>query len=683
MVNDDAGVHALLKQAITRAQQHLISLQHPEGYWIGELIVDSTLCSDYVTFMHWAGDVDLDLQQKCIDHILGRQLPDGGWNIYPEGPSEVNASVKAYLALTLAGFSKEDPILVIARTKIRELGGIEKTNTYARLYLALLGQIPWDAVPTIPVEFLLLPRWLPVNLYAVSAWTRAMVVPLAIINHYKPTRVLPAERGISELYLDPTKVPRTKAAGLKQFFILIDRCLKIIERNRILPLRKTALNVAEQWMLERIGDGCSGLAAIFPAMLNSMIALRCIGYPATHPIYRKADADFRELFVDDEQGFRIQPCFSPVWDTAITLVSLSRSGIGESHSASRKAVGWLLAQEVRIAGDWAVNNPKPEPTGWCFEFNNPFSPDVDDTAMVLLALHTAGYRDDPSLYDRVVRWLLSFQNRDGGWAAFDKDVQNPLLENVPFADHNAILDPSCCDVTARVLEILGDLGFRPGHPAIDRATLYLRETQESDGAWYGRWGVNYIYGTSQVLRGIRAVGLDMNEPWIQRGRDWLESCQNEDGGWGETLASYDDPSLRGKGVSTPSQSAWALLGLCAFREVNRASVERGVHYLVSSQNPDGSWSETLITGTGFPRVFYLKYDMYRNNWPLMALARYAMGVSANGQETEILSDLATEAHRDSALQPTQEAAFSSLISSFASLPVFVLVKDLLTKLNHG
>ena len=683
MVNDDAGVHALLKQAISRAQQHLISLQHPEGYWIGELIVDSTLCSDYVTFMHWAGDVDLDLQQKCIDHILCRQLPDGGWNIYPEGPSEVNASVKAYLALTLAGFSKEDPILTLARTKIRELGGIEKTNTYARLYLALLGQIPWDAVPTIPVEFLLLPRWLPVNLYAVSAWTRAMVVPLAIINHYKPTRVLPAERGISELYLDPTKVPRTKAAGLKQFFIVIDRCLKIIERNRILPLRKTALNVAEQWMLERIGDGCSGLAAIFPAMLNSMIALRCIGYPASHPIYQKADADFRELFVDDEQGFRIQPCFSPVWDTAITLVSLSRSGIGENHQASRKAVGWLLAQEVRIAGDWAVNNPKPEPTGWCFEFNNPFSPDVDDTAMVLLALYTAGYRDDPSLYDRVVRWLLSFQNRDGGWAAFDKDVQNPLLENVPFADHNAILDPSCCDVTARVLEILGDLGFRPGHPAIDRATLYLRETQESDGAWYGRWGVNYIYGTSQVLRGLRAVGLDMNEPWIQRGREWLESCQNEDGGWGETLASYDDASLRGKGVSTPSQSAWALLGLCAFQEVNRSSVERGVHYLVSSQNPDGSWSETLITGTGFPRVFYLKYDMYRNNWPLMALARYAMGVSANGRETEILSDLATEAHRDSALQPTQEAAFSSLISSFASLPVFVLVKDLLTKLNHG
>jgi squalene-hopene/tetraprenyl-beta-curcumene cyclase len=681
MVNDDAGVHALLKQAISRAQQYLISLQQPEGYWIGELIVDSTLCSDYVTFMHWSGEIDPRFERKCIDHILARQLADGGWNNYLEGPSEINASVKAYLALALAGYSKEHPVLARARAKIHELGGIEMTNTYARLYLALLGQIPWEAVPTIPVEFLLLPRWLPVNLYAVSSWTRAMVVPLAIINHYKPTRVLPAERGISELYLNPGKIPLPKATGLKQFFILIDRCLKIIEGNGFLPLRKVGLNVAEQWMLERIGDGCSGLAAIFPAMLNSMIALRCLGYQPDHPVYQKAEADFRELFVDDEQGFRIQPCFSPVWDTAITLVSLARSGIEQQHSASRKAVEWLLSQEVRIAGDWVVNNPAPEPTGWCFEFNNPFGPDVDDTAMVLLALYTAGYQEDPYLYDRVVRWLLSFQNRDGGWAAFDKDVQNPLLENVPFADHNAILDPSCCDVTARVLEILGYLGFRPGHPSIDRAKDFLREKQEPDGAWYGRWGVNYIYGTSQVLRGLQAIGLDMNEPWIQRGRDWLEACQNEDGGWGETVASYDDPNLRGKGTSTPSQSAWALLGLCAFREVNRTSIERGTQYLISNQNPDGSWSETLITGTGFPRVFYLKYDMYRNNWPLMALARYATELSANRYESEVM--LEEFVHPDAVLQPAGEPAFGSLISSFASLPVFVLVKDLLTKLNHG
>jgi len=680
-VNDETGVHTLLKAAIYRAQQNLISLQDPDGYWLGELIVDSTLCSDYITFMHWSGEIDFELQQKCVDHILSRRLPDGGWNIYPEGPSEVNASVKAYLSLKLAGFSQNDPLLSLARAKIHELGGIERTNTYARLYLALLGQIPWDAVPTIPVEFLLLPRWLPVNLYAVSSWTRAMVVPLAIINHYKPTRALPKDKGIQELYLDPGKVPRQKASGLKQFFILIDRCLKFIEGRGILPLRKKALAVAEEWMIERIGDGCSGLAAIFPAMLNSMIALRCLGYQPNHSIYRKAEADFRELFVDDDQGFRIQPCFSPIWDTAITLVALARSGIGASHPCSQSAVRWLLSQEVRIAGDWVANNPAPEPTGWCFEFNNPFCPDVDDTAMVLLALYTAGYREDSGLYDRVVRWLLSFQNRDGGWAAFDKDVQNPLLENVPFADHNAILDPSCCDVTARVLEILGHLGFRRSHPAIRRAVHFLQEKQETDGAWYGRWGVNYIYGTSQVLRGLLTIGVDMAEPWVQRGLDWLERHQNEDGGWGETVASYDDPKLRGQGVSTPSQTAWAVLGLCAFRRTRLKSIDKGIRYLIKTQNPDGSWSETLITGTGFPRVFYLKYDMYRNNWPLLALARYAGEVSVNWPQTAIVSR-SVNVVLDRA-EPDPEAAFSSLISGFSSLPVFVLLKDFLTKLNHG
>jgi squalene-hopene/tetraprenyl-beta-curcumene cyclase len=631
--------------------------------------------------MHWSGEIDFELQQKCVDHILSRQLPDGGWNIYAEGPSEVNASVKAYLSLKLAGFSQDDPLLRLARGRIHELGGIEKTNTYARLYLALLDQIPWDAVPTIPVEFLLLPRWLPVNLYAVSSWTRAMVVPLAIINHYKPTRTLPEDKGIRELYLDPTRVPRQKASGLKQFFILIDRCLKFIEGQGVLPLRKKALAAAEEWMIERIGDGCSGLAAIFPAMLNSMIALRCLGYQPNHSIYRKAAADFRELFVDDDQGFRIQPCFSPIWDTAITLVALARSGIGASHPSSQSAVRWLLSQEVRIAGDWVVNNPGPEPTGWCFEFNNPFCPDVDDTAMVLLALYTAGYGDDSGLYDRVVRWLLSFQNRDGGWAAFDKDVQNPLLENVPFADHNAILDPSCCDVTARVLEILGNLGFGQSHQAIRRAVDFLKEKQETDGAWYGRWGVNYIYGTSQVLRGLLTIGVDMNEPWVQRGRDWLERHQNDDGGWGETVASYEDPMLRGQGASTPSQTAWALLGLCAFPQTHHKSIEKGIRYLIHTQNPDGSWSETLITGTGFPRVFYLKYDMYRNNWPLMALARYAGEVSSNRPQTAIASRSASVVLHSPG--PVPEAAFSSLISGLGSLPVFVLLKDFLTKLNHG
>ena len=676
MVKDKAGASTLLSEAISNAQRHLFGLQNPDGYWVGELIVDSTLCSDLMTFMYWSGDIDLDLQQKCIEHILARRLPDGGWNIYPEGPSEVNASVKAYLSLKLAGYSADDPMMVQTRERIHQLGGMERTNTYARLYLALLGQVPWEVVPSIPVEFLLLPKWLPIHMHAVSSWTRAMIVPLAIINHYKPTRQLPPECQISELFLNPEVAIYTKASGTRQLFLALDRWLKRVEQKGSLPWRRKALQDAESWMLQRIGEGCGGLAAIFPAILNSMIALRCLGYDRNHPVFEKAESDFRELFVEDEEGFRIQPCLSPVWDTAITVTSLARSGITINNPSIKKAIDWLLAREVRIAGDWVANVPGVEPSGWAFEFENPYYADVDDTAMVLLALNESGHETDPVVLARAVRWLLAFQCKDGGWAAFDKDVQNPLLENVPFADHNAILDPSCCDVTARALEALGKLGFRISHPAIANGIKFLKRQQEPDGAWFGRWGVNYIYGTSQVLRGLLAVGADMSEPWIQKGRTWLEEHQNADGGWGETVASYDEPLLRGQGTTTASQTAWALLGLCAFPDVERRSVREGIEYLVSNQNPDGSWSETLITGTGFPLVFYLKYDMYRNNWPLMALARYqtrvAEAASRPVEREEVLHD-----------RRRSEDSFASTRSSFSSLPVFVLLRDLLTKLNHG
>jgi squalene-hopene/tetraprenyl-beta-curcumene cyclase len=624
---NDLDFPSNLESAISKAQQHLLNLQSPEGYWVGELVVDSTLCSDYVAFMHWTGEIDETLQQKCVDHILRHQLPDGGWNIYPGGPAEVNATVLAYLALKLAGFSFDMPLMVKAREKARKLGGIEKTNTYSRLYFALLGQLSWDGLPTIPVEFLLLPRWLPVHFHAVSSWTRAMIVPLAIINHYKPTRLIPAERGIQELYLEPGKIPQFKAKGLRRFFIWIDKLLKVFEKRKILPFRELSLDIAEKWMLERIGEGCSGLAAIFPSMLNSMIALKASGYKKDHPIYQKAENDFRELFVESPNDFRIQPCLSPVWDTGITLLTLGRSGMNTKTEPIRRAAEWLVSKEVRIAGDWVVCNPEPEPSGWAFEFNNPYNPDTDDTAMALLALKNCGY-DDPVLYDRGLRWLLSFQCKDGGWAAFDKDITNPLLESVPFSDHNAILDPSCCNITARVLEVLAAFEYRPEHRNVAKALRFLRAKQEPDGAWYGRWGVNYIYGTWQVLRGLSAIGINMDEPWTQKGRTWLEAHQNPDGGWGETCESYDDPSLRGRGVSTPSQTAWALMGLCSFSDLNRESIRRGLNYLVTTQNSDGSWSEDLITGTGFPKVFYLKYDMYRNNWPLLALAMYRKKVAS-------------------------------------------------------
>jgi squalene-hopene/tetraprenyl-beta-curcumene cyclase len=621
-----------LETGIQRAQQNLLRLQSDEGYWVGELIVDSTLCSDYVLYMHWTDQIDPVLQEKCVAHIRRRQLPDGGWNIYEGGPSEINASVKAYFALKLAGHSPSSPWMQEARATILRLGGIPQMNTYAKLYLALLGQFPWKYLPTIPVELVLFPNWLFFNIYEMSSWSRAMLIPLAIINHFKPTRQLSAEKQLHELYPVGTEqkdfsLPRDeRLLTWRNFFLRCDRALKILHKSSWKPLRQRALKVAEAWMTERMGEGSDGLATVFPAMLNSIIALKSLGYGDDHPLLQKAVRDFEGLFVDDPEDFRIQPCLSPVWDTAINIIALGESGLGASHPALVKAAKWLEQKEVHIKGDWVHKNPHPEASGWAFEFNNIYYPDTDDTMMVLMALRLVNFENKEKykiLFDRALSWLLSFQCENGGWAAFDKEVTQSWLEDVPFADHNAILDPTCSDLTGRTLELLGYIRFDRDSLVVRRALARLKETQEEDGSWYGRWGVNYIYGVWQVLRGLRAIGEDMKQDWIVRARDWLESCQNEDGGWGETCASYDDPSLKGKGESTASQTAWALMGLCACEDLDRRSIRRGIDYLLRTQNRDGSWDETLITGTGFPRVFYLKYDMYRNNWPLLALATYA------------------------------------------------------------
>ncbi|MFL6531284.1 MAG: squalene--hopene cyclase [Chthoniobacterales bacterium] len=621
-----------IQDAIERAQQNLLRQQRPDGHWCGELIVDSTLCSDYVLFMHWLGEVDEGLQQRCVRHILKRQLPDGGWNIYYGGPSEVNASVKAYFALKLAGHSPDLPFMHEARANILRLGGIPAMNTFSKLYLALLGQFPWQYLPSIPVEMILFPQWFPFHIYKMSSWSRAMLVPLAIINHFKPTRELPESKQLHELYPVGTEqkdftLPRDRRfLAWRNLFLRADHALKITSRIGWRPMRKSALEEAERWMLERIGEGSDGLAAVFPAMLNAMIALRSLGYPTDHPAYKKAEADFRGLFVDDPEDFRLQPCLSPVWDTGINIIALAESGVAADEPALQKAAEWLVNKEVRMRGDWAMNNSHPEASGWAFEYNNVYYPDTDDTAMVLMALRLVRPNDQKALnrlFKRALDWQLSFQCRDGGWAAFDKEVTQHWLEDMPFADHNAILDPTCSDLTARTLELFGYIGFDTHQPCVRRAIQYLIDTQDDDGSWYGRWGVNYIYGTWQVLRGLRAIREDMNQDWILRGRDWLESCQNPDGGWGETCASYDDPTLKGKGESTASQTAWALMGICACGDLDRASVQRGLRYLITTQKRDGSWEEPQVTGTGFPRVFYLKYDMYRQNFPLLALATYA------------------------------------------------------------
>ena len=633
--------------AIRRAQQNLLRLQHADGYWCGELFVDSTLCSDYVLFMHWADEIDPVIEEKCVAHIRRRQLEDGGWNIYEGGPSDINATVKAYFALKLAGHAPTQPWMQEARACILRLGGIPKMNTYAKLYLALLGQFPWRYLPTVPVEIMFMPRWFFFDIYEVSSWSRAMLMPLAILNHYKPTKHLPADKQLHELYPIGSEESDLGLGWQKprfswpNFFLFCDRMIKVLHSLPWKPWKRAALARAEAWMTQRMGKGSDGLAAIFPAMLNSMIALRTLRYSREHPLYVKAQKDFAGLFVDDPQDFRIQPCLSPVWDTAISLVAMLESGMDPQDPKIASAVSWLGSKEVRTPGDWCVKDPGVEPSGWAFEFNNDYYPDTDDTMMVLAALARAGTRDKSApaetreRFDRALKWLLSFQCRDGGWAAFDKDVTQRWLEDVPFADHNAILDPTCSDLTGRVLELLGYIEFDRESTVVQRALKFLRDTQEDDGSWYGRWGVNYIYGTWQVLRGLRAIGEDMRQQWIVRARDWLESCQNEDGGWGETCASYDDPTLKGKGPSTASQTAWALMGLIAAADptepaaLDRKSIRLGVEYLLSTQKADGSWSEPEVTGTGFPRVFYLRYDMYRNNFPLMALATFRKARAGN------------------------------------------------------
>lgn len=621
-----------VQEAIRRSQEFLLSIQNTDGHWEGELFVDATLCSDTIIFMHWMDRVDPVLQTKCADHIRHRQTADGGWNIFVGGPSEINASIKAYFALKLAGDAPSAPWMREARANILRLGGIPQMNTYGRLYLALLGQFPWDYVPTIPPEIFLFPRWFVFHLYKMSSWSRTIIAPLSILNHFKPTRTLPAAMQLHELYpagmentdLSLKKEPRFWA--WRNFFLRCDALLKFYNRVPFHPLRSRALRAAEAWMTERMGEGSEGLSAIFPAMLNAMMALRALGYADDHPLMQKAWKDFTGLFVEDPEDFRIQPCLSPVWDTAITTIALGESGLGKDHPALQKSAAWLEKREVRFAGDWAVRIPDLEPSGWAFEHENKYYPDTDDTMMVLMALRhvaPANPKERDEQFARALNWLLAFQCEDGGWAAFDKDVTSAWLEHVPFADHNAILDPTCSDLTARVLELLGYLGHDPTSHVIRRAVGMLRRTQESDGSWYGRWGVNYIYGTWQVLRGLAAIGTNMDQEWIRRGRDWLESCQNDDGGWGETCESYNFPALKGLGPSTASQTAWALMGLLACGDPDRESIRNGLRYLVTHQNADGSWTEEFTTGTGFPCVFYLRYDMYRNHFPLLALATYA------------------------------------------------------------
>ena len=614
-----------VSRAIHSAAQALSDRQYPEGYWCGDLTADSTLESDYILLQLWLHRPEGSLWnppargriERCCRAILERQLPDGGWNIYPNGPSEVNASAKAYSALRIAGVEANSPEVLRARARILELGGLQACNSYVRINLSLFGLYPRRRVPTVPPEIMLLPGDI---LYEMSSWTRAIVVPLSIVQAVGKQRPAPEGLSLDELLAPGKRLSLGRRDGLAILFHHLDRLLKIWERTAPRDIRAAAIREAEHWIVDRTRNS-DGLGAIYPAMMYQIMAFDSLGYPGDHPDLIEAIRHFENLPIEREDRFCFQPCFSPAWDTAIAAFALGEAGLADPAALTR-AADWLIRKEVRRRGDWSVKRPNLEPSGWAFEFANEHYPDIDDTAMVLLALCHARASDAAAQQrctGRALKWLLGMQSRDGGWAAFDVDNNWTILNRVPFADHNAMLDPTCPDITGRVLDALARHGLTHGHPAVDSAVRYLLKHQNSDGCWYGRWGVNYVYGTFLALRGLCASGAPGGRAAVKRGAEWLRSVQSPDGGWGESCAGYQAKHFVAA-PSTPSQTAWALLGLAAAGDRTSAAAARGVRYLLDTQLPDGTWQEHLATGTGFPGVFFLSYHLYRQYFPLLALA---------------------------------------------------------------
>ncbi len=633
--------------ALGRAREHLLSLQHPDGHWCGELEADSMLEADYIFLHTLLESGDPGRLRRAFTEMMRYQNDDGSWSIYPGGPGNISLSVKCYFSAKLMGLTADEPRMVKCREWILAHGGVVECNTFTKMYLCALGQYDYDAVPAIPPEIVLFPNWFYFNLYEISSWSRSILVPLAIMYAKKPFKKIPHEQGIDELYVGGRansilrlRRDRKKLFSWRNFFIVIDRIMHWSEAVHLRPLRKLALRRAEKWMLNRL-EMTDGLGAIYPAMMNAIIALRCLGYSEDDPQVIRARDEFEKLGIEQaatedmpEPTFRMQPCMSPVWDTAQAVYALGEAGVPADDPRMVKAADWLLSKEVRHKGDWAVKVPNVEPGGWYFEYANEFYPDTDDTAQVLMALSKVNNpreRLQIQVAERAIDWEFAMQCKNGGWGSFDKDNTKMIFQYIPFADHNAMLDPPTVDITGRMLEMLSAYGYDQGDKRVQKAIKFILSEQEPDGSWFGRWGVNYIYGTFLVLRGLEAIGFDPLEPQVQQAAEWVRMVQNSDGGWGETCGSYDDPNLRGTGVSTPSQTAWALLALLAAGDDRSDSIAKGIRWLLTHQRPDGNWDESMgagptrqniITGTGFPRVFYLSYDMYRLYFPLLALTTY-------------------------------------------------------------
>jgi squalene-hopene/tetraprenyl-beta-curcumene cyclase len=632
---------SLLDQHIETAATALRSAQGPDGHWVFELEADATIPAEYVLLTHYLGeDPDLELERKIGVYLRRRQSAEDGWPLFHGGAFDISASVKAYFALKMIGDDPAAEHMRTAREAIRARGGAANVNVFTRILLALYGMLPWSAIPLMPVEIMLLPAWFPFHLSKISYWGRTVLVPLLVLQAIKPRARNRRGIRVDELFIGSPRDTGRQRKALHQkwlwyeFFRLVDIFLQKTEPGFPRTTRKRAIEAAVAFVKERL-NGEDGLGAIFPAMANSVMMFDALEYPPDHPDRAVARRSLDKLLIVKDDEAYCQPCVSPVWDTALAAHALLEAGGGNIAPAQR-GFDWLLPlQELKIKGDWGFKRPNARPGGWAFQYANPYYPDLDDTAVIVMGMERAQKERAARPFDepiaRAREWIEGLQSGDGGWGAFDADNTHEFLNNIPFADHGALLDPPSPDLTARCISMLAQLGLTPdASRAMQRGIDYLRRTQLRDGSWYGRWGVNYIYGTWSALCALNAAGLAHDAPEIKRAVSWLISIQNADGGWGEDGSSYKlDYRGHESAPSTASQTAWALLGLMAAGETEHPAVARGIDYLLSTQQADGLWSERGYTGTGFPRVFYLRYHGYPKYFPLWALARYRNLKSAN------------------------------------------------------
>jgi squalene-hopene/tetraprenyl-beta-curcumene cyclase len=637
-----------IQLAISRAREHLLRLQDTGGWWKGELETNVTIDAEDLLLRHWLGILEPGVAEDAARWIRNNQRSDGTWGTFYGAPADISTTVEAYIALRLAGDDVSEAGLVAAAAWVRANGGIAATRVFTRIWLAMVGEWDWEDLPDIPSEIMLLSPSVPLDIYDFGCWARQTIVALTVVFGHRPSRPLPF--GIDELRapgprlatgtaddseVQPSGRPKATTwhalSSVTGRFELLDHALHHYEhvpawvspKERI---RHESLNLAEQWIVRR-QEADGGWGGIQAPLVYSIIALHLQGYPLHHPVMRAALAGIDALIIVDQRGRRIEACQSPVWDTALAVTALAGSGLPAGAPALAAASHWLLGQEVRAVGDWSVRRPGLKPGGWAFEFANDNYPDIDDTAEVVLALRKAGQGEvdgssGAEAIRRAVSWTVGMQSRNGGWGAFDADNTSDLAAALPFSDFGEVTDPPSADVTAHVIEMLaGEPGVPEG--VVERALEWLSDQQETDGSWYGRWGVNYVYGTGAVIPALVAAGVATADSRVRRGVTWLESHQNADGGWGEDVRSYIDTSYHGHGESTASQTSWALLALLAAGDHGRNATRRGVHYLINTQTDDGTWDEPWFTGTGFPWDFSINYHLYRLVWPLMALGRYA------------------------------------------------------------